>query len=322
MNKLLSVTILFTTILSTLVGCSSGNDLRPLSAYDGAVLYTTTTSEGNGHIKVIKLQGSFTDMGRQYGHLLKDNLAAYYQDIVLNYLIAEKGHTYNELLTSAVASYSTAMQETQDFMQGAVETSGLTLAQLQLINASMVSAIYGCSAVAAWGEHTSDGPLVIGRNWDMVPLDRFKDYMMVVVYNPSTGNSVADINYIGQFQFFQSAMNDKGLWIDLQNGSMMSSATDDTKQDANKAILQFLMSDSTMDELNTSFMANGADASFIMTVADPNVAYSYFWCTQGTYKFTESDQSGLLSTSKPFCGIPRDMDYQCSVSRPGNTGLY
>ena len=150
MNKPFSITILFTMILSTLVGCSSGNNLRPLSIYNGAALYTTTTSEGDGHIKVIKLQGSFTDMGRQYGYLLKDNLAAYYQDIVLDYLIDEKGHTYNELLTSAVATYSTALQETKDFMEGVVETSGLTLAQLQLINESMVSAIYGCSAVAAW----------------------------------------------------------------------------------------------------------------------------------------------------------------------------
>jgi len=305
MNKNFSKKIKSIILVAVICGgCSSANSLRIISMYDGAVLYTTTTSQGDGHIKVIKLNGSFTDMGKQYGYLLKDNLAAYYQDIILNYLIAEKGHTYDELLTTAVASYATALQETQDFMQGAAETSGLTIAQIQLINISLVGAIYGCSAVAAWGEHTGGGPLVLGRNWDMVPLDRFKDYMMVVVYNPSSGNSVADINYMGEFQTFQSAMNNKGLWIDLQDGSMMSSATDATKQDANKAILQFLMNDSTMDELNASFMANGSDASFVMTVADPNVAYSYFWCTQGTYKFTEADQSGLLATSNHFVEYP------------------
>jgi hypothetical protein len=138
----------------------------------------------------------------------------------------------------------------------------------------------------------------------MVKLDRFKDYMMVVVYNPSVGNSVADINYMGQFQFFQSAMNNKGLWIDLQDGHFASSLTDETKQDANKAILKFLMNSSTLDELNTSFMADGSSSSFIMTVADPNLAYSYFWCTQGTYRFSETDQSGLISTSNHFVEYP------------------
>jgi len=227
----------FTMLIFACSGCSSGNGLRAIAAHDGATLYTTTTSQGDGHIKVINLSGTFTKMGQQYGYLLKDNLAAYYQDIVLNYLIAEKGHTYDELLTSAVNIYSTALQESKDFMQGVVETSGLTLAQVQLINISMIGAVYGCSAVGTWGEHTNGGPLIIGRNWDMVPLDRFKDYMMVVVYNPPTGNSVADINYIGQFQTFQTAMNSKGLWIDLQDGSMMSSASDVTKQNANNAIL-------------------------------------------------------------------------------------
>jgi hypothetical protein len=290
-------------------GSSSSSDadgLRPIATYDGATLYITTTPQGDGHIKVIRLNGSFQAMGRQYGYLLKTELQDYYQNIIVDYLMGVKGVPYDDLLADATAAYATALADTRELIQGIVETSGLTLTQIQLINTSMLAAISACSAVAAWGQHTGGGPLVIGRNWDMNTgsLDRFKDYMMVVVYNPPIGNSVADINYIGQFQLVQTAMNDKGLWIDMQNGSLSSNLDDDTKQDPNSAIFEFLRNASTMTELDAFFLSGPASASFIMTAADTNDAYSYFWCTQGTYRFSERHQTGLLATSNHFVEYP------------------
>jgi hypothetical protein len=299
-------------VLVSLAGCSdddkSSYGLQRIAAYNGATLYITRTPHGTGHIRVIKMIGSFSEMGRQYGYLLKTELEQYYQSIIVDYLIGEKQIAYSDLVQSAEDLYADALDATKEFMQGVAETSELTLTQVQLINNSMIVAIMGCSAVVAWGEHTSGGPLIVGRNWDMNTgsLDRFKDYMMVTVYSPPSGNSVADINYMGQFQLFQTAINDKGLWIDMQNGTFSSSLEDESKQDPNAAIFQFLRNDSTMEEIDASFMTGGASASFIMTVADPNVAYSYFWCTQGTYRFTETDESGLLSTSNHFVEYPEN----------------
>ena len=292
--------------LLTSCGGSQKTDggLELLSNYGGASLYRTTAAGGEGHIRVAQLSGSFYAMGRQYGFLLGQDLAVFYGDIIEGYLIGEKGFAYEDLEREGEASFATMMPEMKEFVRGVAETSGLSLSRVKIINNSMLAAIYGCSAVAAWGEYTGGGPLVVGRNWDMVPLDRFKDYMTVVVYNPTEGNSVADINYLGQFQYFQSAMNDKGLWIDLQDGHMASMATDDSLQDPNSAILEFLLNDSTMEELDASFMAGPASASFIMTAASKDVAYSYFWCTQGVYRFEEDDQSGLISTSNHFVEYP------------------
>ena len=313
MKKTMIIVPLMVLFLS-MAGCSSNNTagygVQMLSTYDGAALYQTTTPQGQGHIKIVALNGSFTEMGQQYGFLMKTELADFYQDVVVTYLMGKLGIPYSELLANARAGYAASMNETQQLMLGVAQTSGLTLDQVEIINASVTAAIFGpgCSAVAAWGQHTGGGPLVLGRNWDMVTgsLDRFKDYMTVVVYNPASGNSVADINYIGQFEVFQSAMNDKGLWIDLQDGSLSSTLTDPTKQSPNKAILEFLMNDSTMSQLDASFMAGPASSSVVMTVADPGVAYSYFWCTQGTYRFTATaeDQSGLLAASNYFVKYP------------------
>ncbi len=287
-------------------GSSDGYGLRPIAVYSDATLYITTTPQGDGHIKVINLKGSFRDMGRQYGYLLKADLQIFYQKIIVDYLMGVKGLSYDSLLADATTFYGVALAESRDFMQGVVETSGLTLSQIQLINNSMLTAISACSAVAAWGQHTGGGPLVVGRDWDTNTgsLDRFKDYMMVVVYNPPTGNSVASINYLGQFQAFQSAMNDKGLWIDMQNGLLSSDLNDQSNQDPNNAIFQFLRNASTMTELDAFFFSGPLSDSFIMTAADANIAYSYFWCTQGTYRFSESDQTGLLATSNHFVEYP------------------
>ena len=50
--------------------------------------------------------------------------------------------------------------------EGAAETSGLTVAQLQAVNAvERIGGLPKCSAAFCWGEYT-DGPLVIGRNYD------------------------------------------------------------------------------------------------------------------------------------------------------------
>ncbi|MBP1710842.1 MAG: hypothetical protein H6Q49_1044 [Deltaproteobacteria bacterium] len=302
---------------------SSSYGLRTIASYHDATLYVTTTPLGDGHIKVIRLSGSFQEMGRQYGYLLKTDLQNYYQNIIVDYLMGVKGMSYNELVAGAEESYANALADTRKFMQGIVKTSGLTLTQIQLINNSMLEVIAACSAVVGWGQHTGYGPLVIGRNWDMNTgsLDKLKDYMMVVVYNPPTGNSVADINYMGQFQYFQTAINDKRLWIDMQNGSLSSTLTDNTKQDPNSAIFQFLRSASTMDQLDTLFMAGAASASFIMTAADPNVAYSYFWCTQGTYRFSENNQSGLLATANHFVEYPETWTINTLSSDPA-TQMY
>ncbi len=317
------IILCFVLALVSLVGSCGGSGsygLKLIASYNGATLYKTVTPAGDGNIKVVSLVGSFNEMGRQYGYLLATDLETFYDDVVLDYLVGEKGIPYADLLAEGEATYAAGLADTKEFLQGMAEGSEISLEQIKIINSAMVGAVYGCSAVAAWGEYTNDGPLVVGRNWDMVPLDRFKDYMTVVVYNPTSGNSVADINYLGQIQHKQSAMNDKGLWIDLQDGSMMSSATDDSYQDANDAIIEFLMSASTMEELDEKFMAGPSSASFVMTAASSELAYSYFWCTQGVYRFTDEGNTGLVATSNHYVTYPEEWTINTLPSNPAAQG--
>ncbi len=52
------------------------------------------------------------------------------------------------------------------FFEGAAETSGLTVEQLQAVNAvERIGGLPRCSAAFCWGAYTS-GQMVIGRNYD------------------------------------------------------------------------------------------------------------------------------------------------------------
>ncbi len=75
-----------------------------------------------------------------------------------------------------------------EFFRGAAETSGLTMRQLQAVNAvERIGGLPKCSAAFCWDGYAA-GPLVIGRNYDYS--DAFallKDDVAVTVYHPSDG---------------------------------------------------------------------------------------------------------------------------------------
>jgi hypothetical protein len=303
------------------VGCSDGGDgygLEEVARSGAGRRYVTTTPTGDGQLKVVSLAGTFDEMGAQYGALLAAELAAYYQAVVVDLLQGEKQVPAAQLAADGEAGYAGMLPDLQAFMQGAAQGSGLTLEQLQIINASLIELTYGCSAVAAWGAHTGGGPLVLGRNWDLPAgiVDALQGYLVLTVYNPPTGRAVADVGYLGQLQFFQTAINDAGLWVNLQNGALSSTAVDVSLQDPNAALFGFLRSAATLDELDAAFMAGPASGSVIMTVADPGRAYSYFWCTQGVHRFTESDQVGLLATANHFVEYPESWTVRPLSSDP------
>jgi hypothetical protein len=296
-------------LAATAVGCSSGGSgygLTEIARSGAGRRYATTTPAGQGQLMVVSLAGTFDEMGEQYGTLLATELAAYYQGVVVDVLQGEKQMPAEQLAADGAAAYAGMLDEMKTFMQGVARGAGLTLEQLEVINASMIELTYGCSAVAAWDAHTGGGPLVLGRSWDLPAgiLDALQRYLVLTVYNPPAGRAVADVNYLGQLQYFQTAINDAGLWVDLQNGALSSTAVDLALQDPNAALFGFLRSASTLTELDAAFMAGPASGSVIMTVADPSRAYSYFWCTQGVYRFAEADQVGLLATANHFVEYP------------------
>ena len=120
-------------------------------------------AERNG-ITVVSLYGTWREMGRQYGMLMKDRLTEVYGfvETIIEYNVGNAAKADSII---AKQTKQTPYRISQ-FFEGAAETSGLTVEQLQAVNAvERIGGLPKCSAAFCWGAYTS-GPMVIGRNYD------------------------------------------------------------------------------------------------------------------------------------------------------------
>ncbi|MGB5556172.1 MAG: C45 family peptidase [Flavobacteriaceae bacterium] len=78
-------------------------------------------------------------------------------------------------------------------------------------------ALVGCSSFAAWGEHTVDGKLVIGRNFDFYAGDEFAKNKIIAFVKPDEGHNFMSVTW-GGFIGVLSGMNDQGLTVTINAG--------------------------------------------------------------------------------------------------------
>ena len=184
------------------------------------------------------------------------------------------------------------------------ETSGLG-AEKQILACQLLGPIIfgsgSCSGLMAWGEYTKDHSTVIGRNWDLgtKAVEPYQKFLTVAVFNPTGyGQGVADINYIGQVMW-QSAMNQSGLFYDLQNGGMSDPLTAKNRLNSNSALMSMMLDSTTLKQVDAFFDAVRAQGGIIINAADAKQGYCYEWGTFD-YRRRVDDEKGLLAASNDF----------------------
>ena len=296
----LTMLLLFSMAFGKTLAVAGEPGLKPIAEYEGGLLYKA------GKFNVVELHGNFRQMGRQYGHLLKDDLQKFYKLSIADTLVKEKHLEYG------VAKYVSAElckrfpQRFKEIFYGIAETSGMELEKLLVLNELVtLSHIMGdavhCSYIATWDDYSADGTMITGRHFDYPEFfNKFADYVTVTIFNPTDGSvPTATVGFLGGIEAV-TAMNRGGLFAEVNDGTPSGGNTFMENRIFNFIqILDFLFNSSDMTQLDAAMFSSQPVVAILLNVADSNVSYSYEWPTFGIRRRVQ-DKPGLLVSTNHF----------------------
>ena len=202
-------------------GCTGGDDDDSAPAGDDdddAVATFEPSLEYRGSVAVLRVGGSFYDMGFQQGTLLREELLAGAEWIEGSEMaLLEPLAEYHGLLEYA---YSSSYSEVVDECQGMVDAMDdelWSMNRCMLLAWGDVSLEYinqntGCSQFVAGGDATADGTLIHGRNLDWTEVRHIIDHPTLIVRFPEDGMPNVVFGFPGGVSTYQG-INEAGISI-------------------------------------------------------------------------------------------------------------
>ncbi|MCX5748863.1 MAG: C45 family autoproteolytic acyltransferase/hydrolase [Candidatus Saganbacteria bacterium] len=319
--------------VSFFLSSCGGLSLRKAAVFEGGILYRTA----NDKFYVPVLKGSWREMGRQYGGLLKPQLNEFYNSVT-DYLTSE-GISYKDQKASAYALFNTYTdRRLKELVYGMAETSGLGNEKQIMVNAAFMNlAQYagiwaekankpktkkGCSGVAVWDNYSHDGKMIFGRDWDFYSVAYWKRWLpslTIAVFNPDDGsNSVADIEFLGSI-FTETAINNKGIFAELNNGMQSDPTLTKGRTQGPVSLLSFMFDCSTIDEFEKTIEKTPDDVSYIIQVAGKDAAYSFEWPTWGVRRRSEKESGYLVAYNSFVRPLPVSWEKKVPPPVPQDT---
>ena len=248
-------------------------------------------------VNVVNLHGTWYEMGRQYGMLLKAELEevhAFVRDLIKN----------NDEMAEEIINVQRRQTPYRvlSFMRGASETSGLTIEEMQEVNAvERIGGLPKCSAAFCWGAY-SGGTMVIGRNYDYsAAFSQLKNDVVVTVYHPAdSALAVATIGYVGEI-YAVNGLNEKGIFMELNNGTPSTNIkTQNMRITGTTTLFSTLFETDELEDWELFFNTTCCNSSYIINVADSQKAVSYEWCQVGVKTGGADLPEGLLVSTNYY----------------------
>ena len=276
------------------------------------------TKKRQGVINIIDLHGTWREMGRQYGALMASEMKHIYDRAISEKLINEFGRNVDDMKDRAGKFYANYPFRFKEIIVGMAETSGMSLEQVQLVNAVELLAATAhnlpqCTAIAAWGDYATQ-TLVYGRNYDYMPwFKEFSKDIVIACYHPADGSlATATMGYAGEI-YVVNGMNEKGIFLELNNA--MPSGGDlwyDSRIPSVAVLFQFLLDGASLDEIESFFQTTKSNFAYIIGVTDGQTARCYEWPVFEVKKRESHSRHGLTVLSNHFTefswGLPRPDD--------------
>jgi len=285
--------------------------------FEGGQLYRV------GTLDIAVLNGTYKEMGRQYGSLVKDKILST-RDSWKKVFIDSGTLSYESILeVIGIPFYTSSPKKLKDLYQGISETSGISLHEAVVLDNWLSLVVTGrragCSCYMGWGDKTIDGSLYMGRNLDFPEFarDLFAANGVVAVLNPIGGEfSVAGIGTAGTIASFDDAMNSEGLSVNVLNGvGSIQPVLYSNRLSLISFLGDSLASYSTIEELKILFNTTNPGYPGLISVGQPDKGV-HFEVSPETYFAKESpDQFSVRANqfTYPDWGIPQ---------LPGATGWF
>ena len=276
------------------------------------------TKRREGIINIIDLHGTWREMGRQYGSLMASEMKHIYEIAIVKKLVNEYGLDIENMKVRAGKFYANYPFRFKEILRGMSETSGMSLEQIQLVNAVELLAATAqnlpqCTGIAAWGDYVSE-TLVYGRNYDYLPwFKEFSHDIVIACYHPADGSlATATMGYAGEI-YVVNGMNEKGIYLELNNGMPSGGALwYDSRVPSVAALFQFLLDGASLDEIESFFQTTKANFAYIIGVSDGQTARCYEWPVFEVKRRESHSRHGLTVLSNHFTefswGLPRPED--------------
>ncbi len=260
-----------------------------VAEFEGGQLYKQNA------IHIVVLNGTYYEMGRQYGHLLKEQINWHFNELKNDFMVQTAGNNpvdqpaplmnHDELTKLFMAGFYNALPyDHKQMIKGAAETSGLALEDMVFMDCMLQAVLYsagitGCTSAAVWDDASADGRLYTGRNHDFGKAwrERLGKIAVVRITNPANSDiSVAAFTRAGQVTTAIDLMNSKGLYVEFNNADNIRPESLPTKMRGTDNLAFSLVSEyQSVEELNIIVPSLRSNDALLMLVADPTQA-KYF----------------------------------------------
>ncbi|USD43337.1 hypothetical protein J4N42_22400 [Vibrio sp. SCSIO 43135] len=252
----------------------STSTLNQAAQFENGIMFET----GEEMLYVLQLNGSWYEMGKQYGALSAKHMQAMYDAIVqpeFDKGLISQSEAFELFGSRVFASLSLRRKQ---YFQGVADSLNWPVEKVVVLDQSGPMAIYlgklhsfsGCSSLATWGESTTNQNMLVGRNMDWSEI--FLDFpIYATIYNPTDGsNSVANVSWPG-WTWMVTGFNDKGVYTDLHDGtSMGGNIVSIEKPSFLNSVFDYMTESDSAKALSARFQAARTDIASIWMVADKN----------------------------------------------------
>ncbi len=291
----------------------------PLPGEEG-LIQVKSSGEGSkytgksGKLIVLNLQGTFNEMGRQYGELLSNEIREMNREIIRQYALNKVIIPDETLEDFSRKLFSLYPARFKDLAGGITKGAGVDI-DLLAVNSEFLdyylkfashlsttgSTPACCSAISTWGAYTVDGSPVMGRNFDFPAYYKeFSPYLIVVVFNPTDGSCpTALLTYAGQIGAIQ-AFNKAGIVLENNNGSTYGDRKRyfGTRIPFLVKLPEMLFDFTSLSDLDAAMRSNPTHHPLVYNLATSREAYVYEETTYAVKR--RGAENGLLAGVNHF----------------------